>query len=62
MVMAKSDEAFKQALIGRKIPILTLDNKWHKTVYAGGILFRDQEYGEGIERTVKTPGKGHDRE
>ena len=28
--MARADETFKQALIGKKIPILTLDNKWHK--------------------------------
>lgn len=28
--MARSDESFKAALVGKKIPILTLDNKWHK--------------------------------
>lgn len=28
--MARTDEAFKQALLGKKIPILTLDNKWHR--------------------------------
>ena len=28
--MARADETFKQALVGKKIPILTLDNKWHK--------------------------------
>lgn len=28
--MARTDEAFKQALVGKKIPILTLDNKWHR--------------------------------
>ncbi len=40
--MAKSDEAFKQALIGRKIPILTLDNKCHK-------LFTQAEYSSEIK-------------
>ena len=30
--MARADETFKQALIGKKIPILTLDNKWHKLI------------------------------
>lgn len=35
--MAKTDEAFKDALVGKKIPILTLDNKWHK-------LFTKEEY------------------
>ena len=28
--MAKTDEVFETALIGKKIPILTLDNKWHQ--------------------------------
>lgn len=28
--MSKKDEVFKDALVGKKIPILTLDNKWHK--------------------------------
>ena len=28
--MARADETFKQALVGKRIPILTLDNKWHK--------------------------------
>lgn len=28
--MSRSDEIFKPALVGKKIPILTLDNKWHK--------------------------------
>ena len=44
--MAKSDEAFKQALIGRKIPILTLDNKWHK-------LFTQAEYSSEIKSMEK---------
>ena len=35
--MAKWDEDFEHALIGRKIPILPLDNKWHK-------LFGQSEY------------------
>ena len=28
--MAKSEKAFKNALLGKKLPILTLDNKWHR--------------------------------
>ena len=35
--MAKTDEVFEPALIGKKIPILTLDNKWHQ-------LFTQNEY------------------
>ena len=28
--MAKKEESYKQSLNGKKIPILTLDNKWHR--------------------------------
>ena len=28
--MSKSEEDFKGALAGKKLPILTLDNKWHR--------------------------------
>ncbi len=28
--MAKSEDTFRQALAGKKIPVLTLDNKWHQ--------------------------------
>lgn len=28
--MSRTDEVFKPALSGRKIPVLTLDNKWHQ--------------------------------
>lgn len=28
--MARADDKFKPALVGKKIPILTLDNKWHR--------------------------------
>ena len=28
--MAKSEESFRQALSGKKVPVLTLDNKWHQ--------------------------------
>lgn len=28
--MSRSDEIYKPALTGKKIPVLTLDNKWHK--------------------------------
>ena len=34
--MGKTDEAFRSALSEKKIPILTLDNKWHQ-------LFTQQE-------------------
>ena len=28
--MSRSDDVFRPALAGRKIPILTLDGKWHQ--------------------------------
>lgn len=46
--MARTDETFKSALIGKKIPILTLDNKWHK-------LFTQSEFTpelKGLEKTL----------
>lgn len=46
--MARTDEVFKQALVGKKIPILTLDNKWHK-------LFTQSEFTpelKGLEKKL----------
>lgn len=44
--MARTDEAFKQALVGKKIPILTLDNKWHK-------LFTQSEFTQELKGLEK---------
>lgn len=41
--MSKIDEVFEPALIGKKIPILTLDNKWHQ-------LFKQSEYTSEIKQ------------
>ena len=41
--MSRTEEIFEPALVGKKIPILTLDNKWHK-------LFTQQEYTSEIKR------------
>lgn len=41
--MARTEEEFEHALIGRKIPILTLDNKWHQ-------LFTQREYTPEIKQ------------
>lgn len=40
--MSRKDEVFEPALIGKKIPILTLDNKWHQ-------LFTQKEYTPEIQ-------------
>ncbi|MDE6845869.1 MAG: hypothetical protein K2J99_08900 [Lachnospiraceae bacterium] len=42
--MSRAEEIFQPALVGKKIPILTLDNKWHK-------LFTQKEYTSEIKRT-----------
>lgn len=44
--MARTDEVFEPALIGKKIPILTLDNKWHQ-------LFTQREYTSEIKQMEK---------
>ena len=28
--MANKDDTYKKALTGKKVPVLTLDNKWHR--------------------------------
>lgn len=44
--MSRTDEVFQPALIGKKIPILTLDNKWHQ-------LFTQAEYSSEIKSMEK---------
>lgn len=48
MAMARADDVFKSALVGKRIPILTLDNKWHK-------LFTQSEFTpelKGLEKQL----------
>lgn len=44
--MSRTDEVFQPALIGKKIPILTLDHKWHQ-------LFTQAEYSPEIKSIEK---------
>lgn len=44
--MSRTDEVFQPALIGKKIPILTLDHKWHQ-------LFTQAEYSPEIKSMEK---------
>ncbi len=44
--MSRTDEVFQPALIGKKIPILTLDHKWHR-------LFTQAEYSPEIKGMEK---------
>ena len=55
--MAKWDEDFEHALIGRKIPILPLDNKWYKlftqSEYTSEIRHMESELNDLIKRQAK---------
>ena len=55
--MSKIDEAFEPALVGKKIPILTLDNKWHQlftqSEYTSEIKQMEHELNELIKRQGK---------
>ena len=44
--MSRTEEVFQPALIGKKIPILVLDHKWHK-------LFTQAEYSLEIKSMEK---------
>ena len=44
--MSRTEEVFQPALIGKKIPILVLDNKWHK-------LFTQAEYSSELKGMEK---------
>ena len=48
--MAKNEESYKQALKGKRIPILTLDNKWHRLF---AIMEPDQEL-KRLEENLNT--------
>lgn len=44
--MSRTEEVFEPALIGRKIPVLTLDHKWHQ-------LFTQAEYSAQVKSMEK---------
>ena len=55
--MSKSDKEFREALVGKKIPILTLDNQWHQLI---GSVEPDKEVlklQEEINELLKRQGK-----
>lgn len=55
--MAGKDEAFKKALSGKKIPILTLDNKWHRLFDKEDITPRIKTLENKLNELVKRQGK-----
>lgn len=55
--MAQGDEAFREALIGKKIPVLTLDNQWHKLFTQTGDNEEIHNYEEKLNELLKRQGK-----
>ncbi len=55
--MSVKDEVFKNALAGKKIPILTLDNKWHKIFDEIGATARIKSLEGKLNELVKRQGK-----
>lgn len=55
--MSQDDEFFKEALIGKKIPILTLDNQWHKLFTQTGENEEIQALEDKLNEVLKRQGK-----
>lgn len=57
--MARSEDVFKEALAGKKIPLLTLDNKWHQlfTQAETEIPFEVRRGEEKLNELIKRQGK-----
>ena len=58
--MAKSGEDFEHALIGRKIPILTLDNKWYQLFTQSGCTAEIKRMEGELNALIKRQGKVSD--
>ena len=55
--MSQEDEFFKEALVGKKIPILTLDNQWHKLFTQTGENDEIQALEDKLNEVLKRQGK-----
>lgn len=55
--MSEKEEVFKEALAGKKIPILTLDNKWHRLFGQGEATPEISALEEQLNELVKRQGK-----
>lgn len=55
--MEQEDEVFREALIGKKIPILTLDNQWHKLFTQTGDNDEIHELEGKLNDILKRQGK-----
>ena len=55
--MARSDEVFRHALQGKKIPIISLDNKWYKLMAGIEHTPHMKELEEQLKNLLKRQGK-----
>lgn len=55
--MTQEDEVFREALVGKKIPILTLDNQWHKLFTQTGDNEEIHNLQENLNDLLKRQGK-----
>lgn len=55
--MSEKDEDFRVALQGKNIPILTLDNKWHKLFTQTGASEKMKSLEEELNTLLKRQGK-----
>jgi flagellar biosynthesis chaperone FliJ len=55
--MAQDDEVFREALVGKKIPILTLDNQWHKLFTQTGDNEELHNLEDELNELLKRQGK-----
>ena len=55
--MGQEDEVFREALVGKKIPILTLDNQWHKRFTQTGDNDEIHVLEERVNDILKRQGK-----
>ena len=57
--MSRSDDIYKPALASKKIPILTLDNKWHKLFTQAEPNKRLKKREEELNELLKKQGKAN---
>ncbi len=56
-IMSHDEEMFREALVGKKIPILTLDNQWHKLFTQTGDNAEIHRLEEQVNDLLKRQGK-----
>ena len=55
--MPQEEEYFKEALVGKRVPVLTLDNQWHKLFTQTGENDEIHDLEEKLNEVLKRQGK-----